>query len=111
MSDDKMPSIADLIAQTPGSQPLDQALASVAARRARLLGQDRPEAAAGGTADEAAPPPEPHDWAERYTDPAAVKSVLDALQPKPAQPFKPTLVVDNEKPDPPGGKPPKRPGR
>lgn len=111
MSDDKMPSIADLIAKTPGSQPLDKALASVAARRARLLGQEKPVAAAGGTADGAAVPPEPDDWADRYTDPVVVKSVLDALQPKPAQPFKPHIVIDNEKPGPPVGKPPSRPRR
>lgn len=93
MTDEKMPSIADLIAETPGAQPLDQALASVAARRARLLGDDGTDSAASG----ASTPPEPDDWAERYTDPAAVKSILDALQPKPAQPFKPHIVVDNEK--------------
>lgn len=94
-NNDKKPSIADLIAETPSAQPLDQALASIAARRARLLADDTKGEGAAATA-----PPEPDDWADRYTDADAAKAILEAAPPpKPAKLGKPRLIVDNDKPD------------
>lgn len=51
---------------------------------------------------EAEAPPEPDDWADRYTDPSASKGLFDVLQTpptKPPRPGKPRLVVDNDDPD------------
>lgn len=95
MADDKMPPIADLIAQTPGAQPLDKALVSVEARRTRLL---KPNGKDGDPSASAAPP-EPDDWADTYADPSAAKSILDAIKPNPPPRSKPRLVVDNDTPD------------
>lgn len=39
---DKPPSIADLIAKTPGAQTREQAIESLKARRARMLQQSEP---------------------------------------------------------------------
>jgi hypothetical protein len=85
---DKKPSLAELIARTPGAQPLERARAFIKAKREQLLGSQAPP-----PADDFAPEPLP--VAE---DPDAfAKGVFERLKERLAPPrgSKPRLVVDN----------------
>ena len=102
MTDPKKPSLADLIAGTPGAQSREQASESIKARRAQLLNTTEPP-----PQDFAAPEPlpivdTPDDFAKGFFQRLMAKG-----DPTP-QPFTPRLVVDNNKtpdggdePDPP----------
>jgi hypothetical protein len=101
MTDPKKPSLADLIAGTPGAQSREQAQESIKTRRAQLLNTTEPPP------DFAAAEPlpivdAPEDFAKSFFQRLMAKG-----EPTP-QPFAPRLVVDNDtapdgddEPDPP----------
>lgn len=94
-----MPPIADLIAKTPGAQTREQALASIKARRARLLGPE-PTPPADFTAPEPMPViDDPDQFARDF-----VQRVLAKDKPPPRG-VKPRLVGKNDNdPEPPASK-------
>jgi hypothetical protein len=84
----KKPTLAELIAKTPGAQPLERARAFIKARRERLLGPAEPP-----PADVSAAEPLP-----LVEDPDAfAKGVFQRLKEKQTPPrgSKPRLVIDN----------------
>lgn len=90
MTDRTKPTIAELIAGTPGAQPIQQALASIKARRDKLLSKNETTK----THDFSAPEPMPV-----LADPDAfAKGFFERLQ-NPPRGAKPRLVVSNDPPD------------
>ncbi|MFN0218210.1 MAG: hypothetical protein ACKVP4_05270 [Hyphomicrobium sp.] len=90
----KFPSLADLIAATPGAQSRGQALASVKTRRAQLLSSAAPLP----PTDFGAPEPMPLlDAPDEYA-----KEFFQRLMTKdmPRKGSKPRLVIDNKDDDP-----------
>ena len=106
------PSLADLIAQTPGAQTREQLRERIKARQQkRLKKQSNP-----ASAEEELVTPEPLPIVNQPDQFAAdffarLKEKTKATQkdkpkakPTPTKPSKPRLVVDNDKPDPPDKK-------
>lgn len=88
MSDPKKPSLADLIAATPGAQPADKARESIKARRAQLLNSSAPS-----PEDFSEPEPLPFVDADDFAK-SFFQRMMDKETPAPGS--KPRLVVDNE---------------
>lgn len=103
MTDIKKPTLADLIASTPGAQSREAAQASIAARRARLLNSAAPSPPEDFTASEPLPiVGEPDVFAQAF-----FQRLLDKASPP--RPSKPCLVVDNKGQPPTGDDDPEPP--
>lgn len=90
MTDRTKPTIAELIARTPGAQPTRQALASIKARRDKLRSKNETT--------------KPHDFSAPESMPgladpdAFAKEFFERLK-TPPRGAKPRLVVSNDPPD------------
>lgn len=91
MTKSKMPPIAALIGETPGAQTREEALASIEARRARLLSQETPEPPADFTTPEPMPLlDDPDAFAKKF-----IERIMEKGEPPPRG-VKPRVVVDND---------------
>lgn len=90
MTDRKMPTLADLIARTPGAQSRDAAQTSVIARRAQLLNSAAPPPSEDFTAPEPMPIVDaPDAFAQAF-----FQRLQDKELPRTARP---RLVIDNKR--------------
>lgn len=88
-----MPPLPELIAQTPGAQTREQALASIKTRRQQLLGtDDAPQT------DFTSPEPLPHTDPDAYAKGFFERQM--AKETPPSRGAKPRLVIDNNNDDP-----------
>lgn len=82
--------IEETLKHSPYAQPLETVQRSEEVRRKTL---------ADAAAKTAADTPEPDDWSERFWNPEVAQDVVDRASDDKPKPSKPTLVVDNDKPD------------
>jgi hypothetical protein len=88
----KPPTLADLIGRTPGAQPIQKALASIKARREKLLDTDQPSQPTDFAAPEPLPVLDaPDEFAQGF-----FQRLVE--QQSPPRGTKPRLVVDNKTP-------------
>ncbi len=97
----KDPTIADLIAQTPGAQTREQALERIKTRRQKRQAQQPQPALADGELSKPEPLPiidKPDQFAADFFK--RLKAKENAKR-KPPKRSKPRLVIDNGQPEPP----------